>query len=118
MGIFRVDSVPADVPLLQTIRAKEAEVKRLLAAERVAARERRADAARHAQEVVALAKADGRRQGEAQLQAARQDAERQAAEILARAQAESESLQVISPALLEAAAQRIFQLVIGDAHET
>ena len=104
--------------LLDAIRRKEAEAKRHLAAEREAAEARLAAVKQQAHELITLARTEGHRAGEAQRQAARAQAEREAAEIIARARKDAETLRTAGETLLEAAVTRAVKLVIGGAHET
>ena len=100
------------LPLLEVIRRKEAEVKRGLAAEREAAQAAAAEAEERARKLVAAAETEGRREGEAQRQAAHSDVEREAADIVAQARAQAEILQQAGAEQLEAAIARAVKFIV------
>jgi vacuolar-type H+-ATPase subunit H len=92
-------------PLLEAIRRKEAEVKRLLTAENEAARAALAAAESQARGVIAAAAADGERAGNDQRQAAQEQADAEAQAIVAQARAEAEELQRVGAQRMETAIQ-------------
>ena len=102
---------------LETIRRKEAEIKRRLAAQREAGEVALAEAEQRARDLLIAAEVEGRRVGEAQRQAAQAEAEYEAQSIVARAQAEAERLQHVGQQPIAAAIARAAEIVVGGAHE-
>jgi vacuolar-type H+-ATPase subunit H len=106
----RADASP---PLLETIRRKEAEVKRRLAVEDEAAQARLVEAEHRACALIAAAEAEGQREGGLQRQRALAEAEHEASALLAQARAEAERLQRVGAEQMEAAVQQAVALMIG-----
>ena len=99
--------------LLEVIRRTEAEVKRRLASERAAAEATLAEAERRARELLPAAETEGRREGEAQRQAALAEVERAVVSIVAQARVETEALQRRGEDHIEMAVARAIEIVIG-----
>lgn len=106
------------VPLLDAIRHVEAEVKRRLAAERLAAQLTITQTEQHAHELVAAAEADGQREGEAQRRQAQHDAERLGEALVASARLEAERLHRLGEAQLNTAITRAIEIVLGGTRAT
>lgn len=112
------DSILPTPSLLDSIRHQEAEVKRHLAAERLAAQTALTQAEQRARELVAAADAEGQHEGAAQRQLAQHEAENTSKAMVAQARLEAERLRRQGEAQLDAAITRAIEIVLGGAHAT
>lgn len=101
------------LPLLETIRGKEAETTRRMAGERQAAQAAIKAAKQRACDIIANAEARGKKEGEAQRQAILEESERQAAAIVAQAKAEAKALHCLSREEMKTTVNQVIKIVTG-----